>query len=108
MGNTINGANSAITLYSPGSGVKVTTNAISNSAGGVSVASATGAIVQTNTLSSISGQALQLNESGGGGSNNVTKNTVNDANCGISNGQAAGSDVYLPNTLINTASNLCP
>lgn len=108
LGNTINGANSAITLYSPGSGVKVTSNAVSNSAGGISIASASSAIVQTNTLTSLSGQALQLNESGGGGSNNVTKNTVNDANCGISNSQAAGSDVYLPNTLLNTASNLCP
>ena len=107
-GNTLTGVSSAITLFSPGPGVKVTTNAITNTGDGIDLSSASGAIVQTNTVGSATGRALQLNESSGGGSNNVTKNTVNDANCGISKSQATGTDVYLPNVLINTAANICP
>jgi hypothetical protein len=106
-GNTISGGPSGIVLYNPGTGVKVTLNNV-NGGGGINLQSANSAIVQTNTITGVTGTALTLNESGGGGSNNVTKNTVNDANCGISNGQAAGSDVFLPNTLLNAVANLCP
>jgi len=54
------------------------------------------------------GTALTLNESGGGGSSIVTNNRVNDATCGISNNNAASSDTFLPNTLLNSVANLCP
>lgn len=111
-GNTLSGGTgsntSGIALYNPGAAVKVTTNAINGVNSGVNLSSASSAVVQTNTITGVTGTALELNESGGGGSNNVTKNTVNDANCGISNGQAAGTDVYLPNSLFNAVSNLCP
>jgi len=112
MGNTLaaGGApnTSGVVLYNPGAAVKVTTNAISGVNNGISLSSASSAVVQTNTITGSASTALTLNESGGGGSNNVTKNTVNDANCGISKSQAAGSDVYLPNTVTNAVSNQCP
>jgi hypothetical protein len=112
ISNTISGASGGnvggISLYNPGSAVKVTTNNLNGGNSGISLTSANSAVVQGNKITGITGTALSLNESGGGGSNNVTKNTVNDANCGISNSQAAGSDVYLPNTLFNAVSNICP
>ena len=111
-GNTLNGGGAnntdGISLYNPGTAVTVTTNNISGGSRGINLTSASSAVVQANTITGVSGTALSLNESGSGGSNNVTKNTVNDANCGISNSQAAGTDVYLPNTLLNVVSNLCP
>jgi hypothetical protein len=112
MSNTLSGGSGGntdgISLYNPGAAVKVASNAVTVIGSGISLTSASSAIVQTNTITGVTGTALSLNESGGGGSNNVTKNTVNDANCGISNSQAAGSDVYLPNTMFNVVSNLCP
>ena len=111
-GNTLSGGSGGnvegISLYNPGAAVKVTSNAINGVNNGVNLTSASGAVVQVNTITGTTGRALSLNESGGGGTNNVTKNTVNDANCGISNSQAAASDVYLPNTLFNAVSNICP
>ena len=108
-GNAIhNGGSTGIALFSPGSGVKITSNNISGVNNAVTLSSASSAVVQTNIVNSATGTAFTLNESGGGGANNVTKNTVNDANCAISNSQAAATDVFLPNTLLNTVSNLCP
>ena len=111
-GNTLTGATGSnangIALYNPGAAVKVSTNAINGVNSGINLSSASSAVVQTNTITGVTGTALSLNESGGGGSNSVIKNTVNDANCGISNSQAAGSDVYMPNSLFNAVSNLCP
>ena len=106
-GNTVSGGRSGITLYNPGSAVKVTSNAISGGDSGIDLSSASNAVVQLNTITALTGNALRLNESTSGGSNNVTKNTVNDANCGISKGSAALSDVYLPNTAINVVSTQC-
>ncbi len=115
LGNTINNGNgtsnggqTGIALLSPGPAVKITSNIVSGGNRGISLSSASSAVVQSNTIIETNGSAFVLNESGGGGSNNVTKNTVNDATCGISNGQAAASDIFLPNTLLNAASNLCP
>jgi Periplasmic copper-binding protein (NosD) len=105
--NTIAGGVSGIMLNSAGASVKVTGNNVTSSASGITLTSATSATVQTNSISG-TGTALTLNESGGGGSNNVTKNTVNDAACGVSNSNAASSDTFLPNTLLNAVNNTCP
>jgi hypothetical protein len=107
LGNTVSGGTTGIALESPGAAVKVTGNNVSSGNSGITLKSATGAIVQTNTLTAV-GTALALDESGGGGTNNVTKNVVNDAACGISNSNAASSDTFLPNTLVNVIANVCP
>ena len=104
--NTINGGAAGIALSSAGANVKVTSNNVSSSVG-ITLTSASSATVQTNTITGTT-TALRLNESGGGGANIVTKNTVNDASCGISTGNAASNDTYLPNTLLNTVANTCP
>jgi len=86
--------------------VKVTSNNV-NSGSGITLTSANSATVQSNTITGKT-TALSRNESGGGGSNVVTKNTVNDANCGISDSNAASNDTFLPDILLNTVANTCP
>jgi hypothetical protein len=104
--NTIAGGATGIALNSAGAAVKVTSNNV-NSGSGITLTSANSATVQSNTITGKT-TALSRNESGGGGSNVVTKNTVNDANCGISDSNAASNDTFLPNILLNTVANTCP
>ncbi|HKB99082.1 MAG TPA: NosD domain-containing protein [Terriglobales bacterium] len=107
LSNTIVGGTTGIVLNSTGIGVKATGNSVSAGGSGITLTSATSATVQTNTING-TGTALTLDESGGGGSNIVTNNRVNDATCGISKSNAASSDTFLPNTLLNSVANLCP
>ena len=106
-GNTVSQSSAGIMLQNVGPNVKVTTNNINSTQQGISLQSANGAIVQTNTITNTSNQALALNENSGGGNNNVTKNIVNEGNCGVSKGNAASSDVFLPNTLLNVNMTTC-
>src|SRR4029077_6855515 len=72
-GNTLSGGSGrnfeGISLYNPGAAVKVTSNAINGVNNGVNLTSASGAVVQVNTITGTTGRALSLNESGGGGTN---------------------------------------
>jgi hypothetical protein len=105
--NTISQASNALGFQQAGPSVKVNTNNISSSQTGISLNSATGVVAQSNTLVNISGNAVSLQDSSSGGNNNVTKNTINEANCGISTSGAGSSDVFLPNTVLNSNQSTC-
>lgn len=104
-GNTVSQVSGGLSFQSAGPNVKATGNNISSSQTAVSLNSANTVTVQSNVISDTSQTAISLNDNSGTG-NNVTKNTINEANCGISKGNA-GSDVFLPNTILNTAATTC-
>lgn len=106
-GNTISQVNGGIGFQNAGPNAKATGNTIISAQNAISLNSANGVTVQTNNLINSSNQAISLNDISGGGNNNVTKNTVNEGNCGISKSQAASTDVYLPNTVSNMAAAIC-
>ena len=105
--NTIAQTSGALGFQQAGPSVKVNANNITSSQTGISLNSATGVIAQSNTLVDISGNAVSLQDSSSGGNNNVTKNTINEANCGISTSGAGASDVFLPNTVLNSNQSTC-
>jgi hypothetical protein len=104
--NHIDQTNGAL-AFQQATSVKVTSNNITSSQSGISINSATGVTAQSNQLVNISGNAVSLQDSSSGGSNNVTKNTINEANCAVSTGGAASSDTYLPNTVYNSSQTTC-
>jgi hypothetical protein len=105
--NTITQTSGALGFQQSGPTAKVSGNTISASQTGVSLNSATGVVVQGNTFVNMSGNAVSLQDSSSGGNNNVTKNTINEASCGISTSGAASSDVFLPNTVLNSNQSTC-
>ncbi len=86
--------------------MKASSNNINSTQTAVSLNSANGVVVQTNSLVNTVNNAISLNDVSGGG-NTITKNTINEANCGVSKSNA-GSDVFLPNTIVNVAATTCP
>jgi hypothetical protein len=107
-GNTVSQAQGGIGLQSSGPNVKVTTNNISSTQNAISINSVAGAIVQSNSLINTNNEAISIQDHSAGGSNNITKNTINEGQCGISINNAASSDVFLPNTVLNVAATTCP
>jgi len=105
-GNIISQSDGGLAFQGAGPNLKVITNTVVSTSNAINLNSANGIVVQTNTLINTSNNAISLNDSSGGG-NNVTKNTINEANCGISKGNAASTDVFLPNTLLNTVATTC-
>ena len=105
-GNTIVNASGGLMFDQAGPVVKATANNIIQTQSGISLNSATGVIAQGNQIINTNGNAISLHDSTGG-SNNVTKNTINETNCGISTSGAASTDVYFPNTVINAAFTTC-
>jgi len=104
--NTISQVNGGIAFQNAGPNAKATSNNISSAQNAVSLNNANTVTVQSNTITNTSGTAISLNDSSSTG-NNITKNTINEANCGISDSNA-GSDVFLPNTILNIAASTCP
>ncbi len=104
--NTIVQANGGLMFENAGPNIKATSNTITLTQNAISLNSATGVTAQTNQLVNTSNKAISLQDSTGG-SNNVTKNTINEANCGISTSGAATSDIYFPNTVLNAVSSTC-
>ncbi len=107
-GNTINQANGGIMFQQAGPNAKATGNNISSTQNAISLNSSTGVVAQTNTIVDTSNDAISFQDNGSGGTNNVTRNTINEANCGISTSNAAGTDVYFPNTVLNSPATTCP
>jgi len=107
-GNTINQAKGGIMFQQAGPNAKATGNNISSTQNAISVNSSTEVVAQTNTIVDTSNDAISFQDNGSGGTNNVTKNTINEANCGISTSNAADTDVYFPNTVLNTPATTCP
>lgn len=105
--NTIVQTSGGLSFQNAGPNIKATTNNIIQTQQGISLNSATGVIAQSNLIVNTSNRAISLNDNSGGGSNNVTKNTVNETNCGISTSGAASSDVFLPNTVLNASASTC-
>jgi len=105
--NTISQVNGGLGFQQAGPNIKVTGNSITSSQTGISLNSATGVTAQSNTFVNISGNAVSLQDSSSGGTNNVTKNTINEAYCGVSKSNAASSDVFLPNTVLNSNQSTC-
>jgi hypothetical protein len=87
--------------------VKATKNSIVGSQKGMSLNSASGVTANGNSIFDTSNQAISINDNSGGGGNVVTGNAINEGNCGISSGNAASSDVFLPNTVYNMAAAQC-
>jgi hypothetical protein len=104
--NTISQVSNGLSFQNAGPNVKATSNSISSTQTAVSLGSANTVVVQSNTISNTSGTAISLNDSSGTG-NNVSKNTINEAHCGISKNNA-GSDVFLPNNILNAVATTCP
>jgi hypothetical protein len=107
QGNTISQVNGGISFQSAGPNLKATGNWVIGAQNAISLNSANGVTVQANNLINTSNQAISLNDNPGGGNNNVTKNNVNEGNCGISSGNAASTDVFLPNNVLNMAAAKC-
>lgn len=104
--NTISQTNTGLMFQQAGPNVRATGNSISSTQNAINLNDASGVTAQTNTLVATSGNAISLQDNTGGG-NNVTKNTINETNCGISTSGAAGTDVYLPNTVLNASMTTC-
>jgi len=105
--NTIVNASSGLEFQQSGPSVKVSGNDIIGSQNAITLNSATGVTATTNSIVNTSNNAISLQDSSAGGTNKVTNNTINEAHCGISTSNAASTDVYLPNTVINSASTTC-
>ena len=105
--NTIDQASSGISFQQAGSVVSVTSNNITSVQDGISLNSATGVVATANKIVNSTDKAINMQDSSGGGSNNVTKNTIQEANCGISVSGAAATDTFLPNTVIDAAATTC-
>ena len=86
--------------------MKASTNTIVETQNGISLNSATGVVAQGNQIVNTTGDAISLHDNTGG-SNTVTKNVVNETNCGISTSGAAATDVYFPNTVLNANMTTC-
>jgi hypothetical protein len=106
-GNTIVNASSGLEFQESGPTVKVSANNIIGSQNAISLTSATGVTATGNTIVNIANNAISLQDSSAGGTNKVTGNTINEAHCGISTSNAANTDVYFPNTVINSTSTTC-
>ena len=104
--NTIVNASGGLMFDQAGPSVAASGNTIIQTQSAISLNSATGVVAQSNLIVNTSGNAISLHDNTGG-SNNVTKNTVNETNCGISTSGAASTDVYFPNTVINAALTTC-
>jgi hypothetical protein len=104
--NTISQTNTGLMFQQAGPNVKVTANNISSTQNAINLNDASGVTAQTNTIVATTGKAISLQDNTGGG-NNVTKNTINETSCGISTSGAAGTDVYLPNTVSNASMTTC-
>ncbi len=107
VSNTIDQVTGGLMFQQAGPAVKVSANNLISTQNAISLNSATGVVAQGNQIVNTSGTAISLQDTSSGGSNNVTKNTVNEANCGISSGNAAASDVFLPNTVLNATATTC-
>jgi hypothetical protein len=104
--NTIVNASSGLSFDQAGPAVKASTNTIVETQNGISLNSATGVVAQGNQIVNTTGDAISLHDNTGG-SNTVTKNVVNETNCGISTSGAAATDVYFPNTVLNANMTTC-
>lgn len=105
--NTIVQASGGLMFQEAGPNIKATLNTITLTQNAISLNSASGVVAQTNQLVNTSNKAISLQDNTGG-TNTVTKNTINEANCGISTSGAATSDVYFPNTVVNSVTSTCP
>ncbi len=104
--NVISQASNGLNFQNAGPTVKATGNIIVQTQTGISLNSATGVIAQNNQIINTSNTGISLNDNTGG-NNNVTKNTVNETNCGISTSHANSTDVYFPVTVYNAALATC-
>lgn len=104
--NTVTDASSGISFQQAGPNVTASANKINGGQSGITFNSATGVLAQSNVIVN-AGTAISFNDTSSGGGNNATKNTVIEGNCGISHGNAASTDVFLPNTVSNTAATTC-
>ncbi len=105
-GNTITDTNGGIGFQQAGPNASAIGNRINGGQSGISLNSANGVLAESNTIIN-AGTAISLNESSSGGGNNVTKNSIIEGNCGISHGNAGSTDVFLPNSVSNTAATTC-
>jgi hypothetical protein len=105
--NTIVNTTTGLQFQQAGPNAKATGNFIIGAQNAVSLNSATGVTVQSNQIVNSANHAIQLQDSSAGGTNKVTSNTINEANCGLSISQAATTDTYFPNTVENAASTTC-
>jgi hypothetical protein len=104
--NTVAQASGGLVFQGAGPNVKATSNNIVLTQNAISLNSASGVVAQSNQLIDTSNTAISLHDNTGG-SNNVTKNTINESNCGISTSQANSTDVYFPNTVLNANMTTC-
>jgi hypothetical protein len=104
--NTIVQAGGGLMFQEAGPNIKATSNTITLTQNAISLNSATGVVAQANQLVNTSNKAISLQDNTGG-TNTVTRNTINEANCGISTSGAATSDVYFPNTVVNAVASTC-
>jgi len=105
--NTIDQTTSGLMFQQAGPSVSVTSNNLTSVQDGISLNSATGVVATGNRIVNSSDKAINLQDSSSGGNNNVTRNTIDEANCGISVSGAATSDTFLPNTIQNSALATC-
>lgn len=105
--NTIDQTTAGLMFQQAGPSVSVTSNNITSVQDGISLNSATGVVATSNKIINSSDKAISLQDSSSGGSNSLTKNTIDEANCGISVSGAATSDTFLPNTIQNSSSATC-
>jgi len=105
-GNTIVNASSGLMFDQAGPSVKATSNYIIETQTAISLNSASGVTAQSNQIINTIGNAISLHDNTGG-NNNVTRNIINETNCGISTSGAAATDVFLPNTVMNASLTTC-
>ncbi len=106
-GNTIIGIQTGIYAANSPS-VSVTTNTISTNphAIGIQLLGASDHVVQNNRISNAD-KAIAIDDTGATGTNSVTRNTINDSNCGISVGPNPTGTVS-PNAFYVVGGWYCP
>ncbi len=104
-GNTVEGSTFNGISFDSVTNSKVTGNKVSGFEYGLFLIDLTSTVVQTNIIRN-SGTGIYLAEYGNTGGNTVTKNTVNEADCGVMTENLIGSKVA-PNSLFNVTATSC-
>jgi parallel beta-helix repeat protein len=92
-------------FYAPST---VTQNSIFGVTYGLNLFNSPGSSIKSNAFTYINGgSGVYINDNGTAGGDTVSKNTINEAPCGINATYAIG-DMLTPNTFFNVTSPICP
>jgi hypothetical protein len=105
-GNTLLGQFGSAIAITQANGVSIKANHISGAQAGVALQEAQGTLIQGNIINT-SYSGVVIGDNGLVGNNVVTKNTINEAACGIFKAFNSFGDTISPNAFFNVVTNIC-